>query len=416
MLTIKIALRHLLRHKRRSLLTALSMLVGFVLACFFFGWADGTYNHIIDTFTRNRSGHIQVHREGYLDKASLYKAIDDPERVATELEAIEKVESWAPRLLAAGLVSITEKSAGVEVFGVDPAAEDRTTGLSDQVVEGSYFSGPGNGGPGAGAGPGLPEVLLGKDLVRILEGSVGDEIVIVSQAADGSIANDLYRVVGLVDTGDPGLNRSAFYLPLEQAQRLFVLPGSVHEIAITVESLRAVEPVTEALSRRLEGAGLEVSPWQVFARDFYRAMQADKNGMYISLVVVIIVVAITVLNTILMSVLERQKEYGVLRAVGTRPGQIVGMVLTETALLTLAALILGSVLGYFINLCFSIHGITLANPINWGSIQIQVMRGEINARSFYLPAITVALTSMIVCLFPAIHAARTEPATTMRMF
>ena len=403
MLTIKIALRHLLRHKRRSLLTALSMLVGFVLACFFLGWADGTYNHIIDTFTWNRSGHIQVHREGYLDKASLYKTIDDPERVATELRAIEEVESWAPRLLAAGLVSITDKSAGVEVFGVDPEAEDRTTGLSNQVVEGSYFSAS-------------REVLLGKDLARILEGGLGDEIVIVSQAADGSIANDLYRVVGLVDTGDPGLNRSAFYLPLGEAQRLFVLPGSVHEIAVTVESLRTVEPVTEALSRRLEGAALAVSPWQVFARDFYRAMQADKNGMYISLVVVIIVVAITVLNTILMSVLERQKEYGVLRAVGTRPGQIVGMVLTETALLTLAALLVGSVLGYLINLYFSVNGITLANPINWGSIQIQVMRGEINARSFYLPAITVTVTSMIVCLFPAIHAARTEPAETMRMF
>ncbi len=409
MLTIRIALRHLLRHKRRSLLTGLSMLVGFVLASFFIGWADGTYNHVIDTFAQNRSGHIQIHREGYRDKESLYKTIDAPQDVARELEQIDRIVSWAPRLLAAGLVSVSEKSAGAELFGVDPAAEDRTMNLSGQLVEGAYFS-------GAGPGAGLSEAILGKDLARILEGGVGDEVVIVSQGADGSIANDLFRIVGLVDTGDPGLNRSAFYLPLTVAQELFVLPGSVHEIAITVENLNAVGPVTEELSRRFEGQGLDVAPWQVFARDFYRAMQADKNGMYISLVVVVIVVAITVLNTILMSVLERQKEYGVLRAVGTRPGQIVGMVVTETALLTLFAILLGAGLGYLINLYFSTHGIVLENPISWGSVQIDVMKGEINARSFYLPAITVAVTSMTVCLFPAIHAARTEPAKTMRMF
>jgi putative ABC transport system permease protein len=385
------------------------MLVGFVLACFFIGWADGTYNHIVDTFARSRSGHIQIYREGYRDKESLYKTIDAPEDVTRELEKIDQVVSWTPRLLAAGLVSVSEKSAGAEVFGVDPEAEDRTMNLSGQVVEGAYFSGADPGGD-------LAEALLGKDLARILEGSVGDEVVIVSQAADGSIANDLYRIVGLVDAGDPGLNRSAFYLPLTVAQELFVLPGSVHEIAITVENLNAVEPVAEELSRRFEGRGLDVAPWQLFARDFYRAMQADKNGMYISLVVVVIVVAITVLNTILMSVLERQKEYGVLRAVGTRPGQIVGMVVTETALLTLFAMLLGAGFGYLINLYFSTHGIVLENPISWGSVQIDVMKGEINARSFYLPAITVAVTSMTVCLFPAIHAARTEPATTMRMF
>ncbi|MFP4432419.1 MAG: ABC transporter permease [Spirochaetaceae bacterium] len=409
MLTIRIALRHLLRHKRRSLLTGLSMLVGFVLACFFIGWADGTYNHIIDTFARNRSGHIQVHREGYRDKASLYKTIDEPDRAIRELETVDRVVSWSPRLLAAGLVSVSDKSAGAEVFGVDPEAEDRTTNLSGQVVEGTYFS-------GADPEEGLAETLLGKDLARILEGGIGDEVVIVSQAADGSIANDLYRIVGLVDTGDPGLDRSALYLPLTVAQELFVLPGSVHEIAITVENLNAVEPVTAELSRRPALQGLEVAPWQVFARDFYRAMQADKNGMYISLVVVVIVVAITVLNTILMSVLERRKEYGVLRAVGTRPGQIVGMVVTETALLTLSAMFLGALFGYLINLYFSVHGIVLENPISWGSLQIDVMKGEINARSFYLPAITVAATSMTVCLFPAIHAARTDPAKTMRMF
>jgi ABC-type lipoprotein release transport system permease subunit len=92
------------------------------------------------------------------------------------------------------------------------------------------------------------------------------------------------------------------------------------------------------------------------------------------------------------------------------------MVISETGLLTLAAVILGSVLGFLLNFYFSRHGLVLANPITWGSVQLEVMKGEINARSFYLPALTVAFTSLVVCLFPALRAARTEPAETMRMF
>jgi ABC-type lipoprotein release transport system permease subunit len=313
------------------------------------------------------------------------------------------VDSWTPRIFSAGLVSVGEHSTGGRIIGIDPELEDRTTGIADKLVEGRFFTGAAN------------QAVIGKTLATVLEAGTGDELIIVSQAADGSIANDIYRIIALIDTGDPGLDRSGVYLSLADAQTLFVLPGQVHEIAVTVDSLNHVEQVTNALAPLLSGRGLEVHSWKEFASEFYKAMQADKNGMYISLLVVVIVVAITILNTVLMSVLERQKEYGVLRAIGTRPGRIVGMVVTETALLAAAAIVLGSIFGFLLNLYFSRHGIELANPIEWGSMQFRYMKGEINARSFYLPTLTVAVTSLLVCLPPAVRAARAEPAETMRM-
>ncbi len=404
MLTLRIALRNLLRQKRRTLFTGLSMLVGFVLACFFIGWADGTYNHIIDGFTRNRLGHIQIHKQGYLKKPSLYKTIDHPEIIEAELDSVPHIDSWTPRIYAAGLVSVRERSTGARVIGIDPEREDRTTDFSNKIVGGRYFV------------AGSHQAIIGRKMADILDAETGESIVIVSQAADGSIANDLYEIVAFVDTGDPQLDRAVVYLTLADAQDLFVLDGRVHEIAVTVDSLRHVEGTTERLRSRLEGRDVEVDPWQVFASEFYRAMQADKNGMYLTLVVVIVVVAITILNTVLMSVLERQKEYGVLRAVGTRPAQIVGMVVAETSLLSAGCIILGSIIGYLLNLYFSRHGIVLPNPIEWGSMQFRYMKGEVNARSFYLPAATVILTSLLVCLPPALRAARTQPAETMRTF
>jgi putative ABC transport system permease protein len=404
MLTLKLAVRNLLRQGNRTLFTGLSMLVGFVLASFFIGWADGTYDNIIDGFTRNRLGHIQIHRRGYLDDPTLYKTIKDYQTVAAQLNDTRHVDSWTYRIYAAGLIAVGQKSAGGRIIGIDPERENRTTGFADKLVAGSFFS--------SSSG----QAIVGRNLARLLKAGIGDSLVVVSQAADGSIADDLYEIVGLIDTGDPALNRSVVYLTLADAQELFVLEGQVHEIAVTVDNLNRVEEVTGRLRRSLSGRGLEVLPWQVFAGEFYRAMQADKNGMYLSLVVVVIVVAITILNTVLMSVLERQKEYGVLRAVGTRPGRIVGMVIAETSVLAAASIALGSIIGLLLNLYFSRHGIALPNPIEWGSVQFRYMKGEVNARSFYLPAITVIATSILVCLPPALRAARTEPAATMRMF
>jgi putative ABC transport system permease protein len=404
MLTLRIAMRSLLRQKRRTIFTGLSMLVGFVLSCFFIGWADGTYSYIIDSFTRNRLGHIQIHRQGYLEKPSLYKTIGNIDSVEQVLARIPQVDSWAPRIYSAGLVSLGEKSAGASVVGIDPEREDRTTGFSGKLVEGRYFSGRSH------------EVIIGKDLAKILKARVGDSIVIVSQAADGSIANDLFDIVAFVDAGDPSLNRSGFYLTLAEAQELFVLHGQVHEIAVTVRGLRQVEGVTAVLKGRLEAQGLEVAPWQEFASQFYKAMRADKNGMYVTLLVVVIVVAITILNTVLMSVLERQKEYGLLKAMGTRPTQIVKLVVAEVSLLGVLCILLGSLIGYFLNLYFSRHGIVLPEPIIWGSVQMKYMKGEVNLRSFLLPSLTVVVTSLLVCIVPAFRAAKTDPAKTMRMF
>lgn len=403
MLTVKLALRNLMRQKRRTVFTGLSMLVGFVLAGFFIGWADGTYNHMIDKFTRNRLGHIQVHQEGYLDRPSLYKTIGSPDEVGSRIDKYEHVESWAPRIYSAGLVSITEKSAGAEIIGVAPQREDATTDFSKKIIEGRYYENSG-------------EVLIGKELAKILKGGVGDEIAIFSQAADGSIAEDLYKVVGLLDMGDPRLNRSGLYMQISDARELLVLYNQAHEIAVTLHDLRQVASIHQALQSEFADTELSVAPWQEFAGEFYRAMQADKNGMYISLIVVILVVAITILNTILMSVMERQKEYGVLKAIGTRPGSIVKMVVAETSMLALLSIVVGSILTFFLNLYMAEHGLHLGSPINWGGVQLEYMKGEVNFRSFFLPAVTVVVTSLTVCLFPAIKAARTEPAKTMRVF
>jgi ABC-type lipoprotein release transport system permease subunit len=256
---------------------------------------------------------------------------------------------------------------------------------------------------------------------------------VVSQGADGSIANDRYKLVGIVDTGDELGDRASFYLPLAAAQELLVLEGRVHEIAITVASLHDVAPVNKILEKKLlamnslspanssgntkPGAEfpLVVESWQVFARSFYIAMKADQEGMWITLLIIVLVVAVGVLNTVLMSVLERQREYGVLKAVGTKPGQIIKMVLMEVNILAVMCIVLGAGAALLLNYIFSIHGISIPEPMTYGGMKFQYMFTEINARSFYIPIFTVLLSATLVSLFPAMKAAHTDPARSMRI-
>jgi ABC-type lipoprotein release transport system permease subunit len=204
-------------------------------------------------------------------------------------------------------------------------------------------------------------------------------------------------------------------MDLKDAQELFVLDGRVHEIAVIVKSLNEVKRVARRIDEILDDPKLEVAPWQVFAESFYQAMQADKQGMWIMLFVIMIIVAVGVLNTVLMSVLERQREYGVLKAVGTKPYQIFKLVLYEVALLAFFSIIIGGILGVLLNHSLSQTGIDLPQAFNYGGMEFKTMYTEVNARSLYIPGITVIISALCVSVFPALRAAHTEPAKTMRM-
>lgn len=403
-MSLKIAFRNVFRQKRRTILTALTMFGGFVLSALSIGWADGTYSNTIDVFTRNRLGHIQVHKEGYLDQPSLYKTVDDYETIGEKIISIDGVKSWTPRLYSAGLASVGEKTAGVRILGIDLDLEEKSTRFNKKIVEGKNFSSPIS-----------KEAILGKGLAEILKAQIGDEAVIISQAADGSIANELYTIVGLVESGDNMSDQMDFYLTLKEAQELMVLERRVHEIVIIVEKLGSEIKLARQIGSMLNEPNLDVSPWQEFARQFYQAMQADVEGMWIMLLVIIIIVAVGVLNTVLMTVLERIREYGLMKAIGTRPFQIIRIIIYEVNIIAMASIIAGAILGLLINHLLSFHGIAMPFTFTYGGVEFSRYYTQVNVRSFLIPAVTILFTASFVSIFPAIKAARTAPTKAMRI-
>jgi len=399
----QMALRNILRQKRRSLLTTLTMFGGFVLTMIAIGITDGSFNNMIDMFTRNGMGHIQVHAKGYLDKPSLHKVIPDTLAAGARIGRAPGVEAWAPHVFSAGLASVGEKTAAAVLTGIDPALEKGALNFDKKIYEGRPLA----------TSP-AKEAAIGRGLAKTLKAKLGDDLVFVTQGADGSLANERYRIVGLIDSGNEISDRSSLVLHIADAQELLVLEGRAHEIAVVVPKLGRVARTVPRIEAALSDPLLSVEPWQEFARGFYKVMQAEKKEDQVSLIVVFIIVAIGVLNTTLMSVLERRREHGLLKALGTRPGRLFRMIMNEVLLMAFGSIAVGSAVGTAVNLYLTRHGFKFSQPFTFGGVVYDSIRVEISARCYVIPTLLVLVAAVIVAVYPALKAARTDPARSLR--
>jgi len=397
------ALRNIFRQRRRSLLTAIGMIFGMVVVSFSISLTDGSYSNIIETFTRNISGHVQIHSGDYLETPSLYKTIKKYSKITEVLNTDMRILSHSPRIYSGGLGFFNVKSTGLTIQGVDPLREDKVTGLNRKFLNDVRFI---NSNERA--------VIITQNLSKLLHINIGEELVIISQGVDGSIANDLYFVKGFVDAKKSGLPTNQVFMPIATLQEFLSMGDQVHEVSILLKDIDMSDIVSKELELRLSPIeNIEVSPWPIVLKDFYKAMQLDKQGGYISMGIIILVVSIGILNTVLMSVLERTREFGVLKAIGTRPSNIFKLIVIENSLLCLMSLCVGLCISFFVIYYFSINEIVLSESISYGGLEFSGMNTVFTPRVFIIPSIVVLLSTMIVTILPAIRAALILPIKAM---
>lgn len=417
-LAFKLAWRNIFRQKRRSLLTILTMTGGFVLSSVSIGWMNGSYGNMIMFFTNHRTGQIQLHRTGYLDDPDIYSTIAEEGNGAI-LNGVEGVTAWAPRIYAGALLASRvpgsgsatyANSAGAAVIGIDPAMEENATGFSEQLTQGEMLSSSEADSMLFATG----QILLGKELALLLDAAPGDSLVLFSQATDGSSADRKYVVRGIVSTGNATMDRSTSYITLGDAQLLFALEDRVHEMAVVTKSLSDVETVTERIAGSITEDSVSAEPWQVFAREFHNGMKADEVSLRITLGIIIGMAALGVLNTILMMVLERRREFGVMKAMGARPFRIVRMIVLEANILGILSVVLGCAASTLLLLYLSSHGLVLDTPLELGGFTFTEMKATIVPDCYWVPAIAVMLTASVVSLIPGVKAAHTDSAKSLR--
>ena len=402
-LLFKIALRNLTRQKRRTILTGLVMFGGVLLLSISLGIQEGGYGYVIDAFTGARTGHVQIHAQGYLDKPSLYTNLKDPASLLKKLAENRSVISYSPRVYGAALAFEDKKTTGAQIFGIDLAQEDQLSKIGSRLAEGRFFRE-------------ANEVVIGGGLQAILHSKLGDQLILVSQGADGSIANDLYKIVGVLKGGVDAQNRMDCVMSLGDAQAFLGLGQRIHEVSLKAESYQKSRQLAAQLSAEFAGQGFEIDPWQVVEKEFYEFMLLDKQGGWVTYFVIILLVTLEVLNTVLMTILEKTREFGLMKALGTRPAQVFWLILIETGLLATLASGLGILVAWPLNDYFASHGIPLPVAYDLGGVVMDKLVSEVSFLSMGLPFLVSFFTALLVAMIPAYRASMIVPVKALKSY
>lgn len=404
MLLFKLAFRNIFRQRRRSLLTAMSLTGGYVLCVFSFSMSGGSYSNAISFFIQDHTGHIQIHKDDYLQRPKLHKSIQVPEELSAKLDANEKIASHTLRVFAPALAYSETDNSPAQVIGVDLDRERTTSTLAAKVSGGSYINNEIDG-------EGYYSAMIGAGIANNLNIGLGDELILISQGADGSIANDIYMVGAIV--GDRrSSDRSTVFLPLAAAQEFLSMNDEVHEISILLKDDGRARAEAEILQDLLPD--LSVDPWQVVEATFYQSMQTDKQGNVVFMGIIVFIVFVGVMNTVLMSVLERTREFGVLKAIGSRPSKLAMMITLETTMLASISVVLGLVLSIPLVLWFTYAGFALPEPMDVGGVLMSHLTGELSLYVFGAPLLLILGFAILISIPAGIRAAFNSPTEAMR--
>ncbi len=409
----RIGWRNLGRNRRRTLITAAGLAFGYLAVVVLIGLMDGLTAEMIESGTGVLSGQLQVHDINYRPERKIYDTIGgrdgaDADRLVREVAADPVVRAAAPRVFAGGLISSGESTVAGILMGVDPELEAGVSRLMHSLVRGQV--------PAAGTN----EILIGTEMARQLEVDVGDEVILVAPAADGSMGNDLYTVSGVFQSGMAELDGSYAVVPLGSLQVLVALdPGRIHEIAASVTDPWLAPDAADRLTAELSPLGLavEVAPWTELRPEMLDYAQLADGWRFIVIFIVFAIAIFGVANTMLMATYERRREIAVMLALGTTPFSIVRTVLSEALALGILSLAFGAAITFPVMFWF--HN---APPdLSWiygdytifGALIRPRLRVEYHFAMALWTGVALLITALLASLYPAARAARVPPADTL---
>jgi ABC-type lipoprotein release transport system permease subunit len=380
----------------------------------------------METYATDLSlGQVQLHRQEFIDDRELYAQL--PADLLQALEA-DTPYRYAPRLYASALASAGDLSEGVLLKGVDVVREGQVTRLPGHLRRGSFALGE----PVRRASaehPAIHPVVLGYRLAERLKVDVGGEIVLITQAADGSIGNGLFQVVGVLSPVELGFDRSGMLLSIQAFNTLMVMHGGYHEIAVRlppdapveaaqqrIQDLAAAWTVNHELPAT--GGAVVVRRWQQINPTV--ADMLSFSDIYTTVISVIIfsIAALGMLNTMLMAVFERSREFGILMAMGVGRFSLTLMVLLESFFLSLVGGLVGGIAGALLGWWLEVDGIDFSSympdGIDWAGVILEpVYRGHLLWKHVWTAEIIMIAIIMAASLIPTWRTVRLKPAQVL---
>jgi len=402
-LFLSLAWRNIWRNKRRTIITIAAVVFSVTLAIYSLCLATGEHEQMINDTLDILTGHLQVHAKGYWDDRTIYTSFETPAELKEFLENDDRVAAVTERISVDSLISSDTDTTGVALIGINPETE--FTSIKNKMKEGDFIA-PGD----------LSGIVIGETLAKNLKVGISDPIIILSQAYDGSIANAIFYVTGIFRTGSAEIDRSLVFINLEELRYLFYLEGKSTELAILLNESRDLKKINRDLVALVNPDQYEIMPWQELMPELIQFVELDNAFGYIFFFMILIVVIFGIVNTILMAVMERYREFGVMMAIGTKPREIISLVLMESALIGLFGIVIGDLIGFGIGyystqvpLDFSAYSESFENfgidPLMYGKLYVWM---------FYVTDLIIFVSTILASIYPAIKAARLKPVKALR--
>ena len=399
----KVAWRNVWRNRARSGVIVLSVAIGLWAGIFMVGFYHGMIRQRIRSVIERETSHIQIHHPSFAEDHDLGYDIGPKDSILQRLPTGASVRAAAQRTVCHGMAATPSGSSGVKINGVEPDAEAAITGLSKDVDTGSYFK------PG-----GRHEVLIGARLAKKLRLVVGRKMVLTTEDRDGNLSSAAFRVVGIFRTVNATHDETDVYIHLPDAGALGAMQGRVNELALLLTDDEAVDSTADRMRRALPG--LQVQTWTEINPEMQLLAATNNQVLVIFMGIILLALAFGIVNTMLMSVLERTREIGMLLSLGMSRSRVFLMILLETLFLVTAGCPAGILPGILTVAYLNKRGIDLSafsealSSFGWDV----TVYPSLGARQVLSIIGLVLLTAILSSLFPARRALRLKPAESIR--
>jgi ABC-type lipoprotein release transport system permease subunit len=403
MLTLKLAFRNLFRNTRRTMLTSLLISSSLVVLILVDGMMLGMMEVMVGGITHTFEGEAQVMRKGFRNNFEVEYTIDDPINVVRQIVSSDAVEGFAPRVVVGGIIASSYNTAGGLVYGVDAEQELKVSRISDAIIEGNYLSDESK------------EILIGRPMADLLEVKIGDRLIITAATVDtNEITQELFRLSGVFEFGPEEIDKNLVFINLSKAQDVFGMQGSLHQIALRFVNPEDARDPQLPLFEQLTNDKNEALGWLELQPSIGALMDMSSYTTGIVGTVLFLLTSLGVINSMFMSIYERIYEFGVAKAIGTTPWQIIQLVLFEALLLALMSCAFGLIAGYLLGNYFSANGIPMGKMEVSGILIDGNMYIRLALYQFVNFPVYVTLLTLMAATYPAIFASRIVPTEALQ--
>jgi len=401
---IKLAWKNIWRNRNRSIITMTAIFFAVVLSVITNSLQAGVFDNLVKNMVSFYTGYIQVHKTGYWEEQILDNSFESDQSNEQKLLHQENITGVTPRLESFALASAENITKGCMVVGIDPEKEDRITQLKIKIISGTYLSYSDNA------------VLLSQGLAERLQLKTNDTIVLIGQGYHGANAAGKYPVKGILHFGSPDLNNKVLYMPLKAARDLYGAEGMLTSYVLSLDDPIKLQTTASNIQSAL-GNNLDVMTWEEMIPEIKQHIKADSDSMKIIQGILYLLICFGIFGTLLMMMVERKYEMGMLVAIGMKKIKLMGLMLAESIFTVICGCLLGIIVSiplvYWLN----------RHPIRLGGETAEIYKRfgfepifptSTDAHHFISQGLIVLCIGLLLSMYPLYKILRLNPIISMR--